>query len=93
MSQESSIVVEQQRRLASLCPKGSIPQHNLEAKSEELSQQRLHLETQKRAIEASTPKEVNFNHVASMLPEAASRLRQRVLEASEDDMELILTTL
>jgi len=93
INQELSVVEEQQRRLANLYVKGSMPQHILEAKSEELSQQRLHLETQKRAIEASTPKEVDFNHLASVLPEAASRLRQWILEALQDDMELILRAL
>ena len=58
--------------------------------NEELSQHRFHIEVHKRAIEASRPKEVNYIHLASILPEAAFRLKQWISEASEEDRELIL---
>jgi len=93
IDQEVSKVEEQQRRLTDLYVSGSMPQNILESKSAELSQQRFHLEAEQRAIGISTPKPVDLDQLSSTLPEAAARIRKWVLEASGDDMDLILNAL
>jgi len=93
IDQELVKVEEQQRRLANLYVNGSLPQDILETKSNELSQKRLGLESRKRSIEVSTPNPVDLDHLTSILPEAVSRLRQWIKDASKDDMELILRAL
>ena len=59
----------------------------------ELNQQRTHLEAERRGIGLSQPKALDLDQLATTLPEAAARLRRWVLDASEDDMELILRAL
>lgn len=81
---------EQQRRLTDSYVKGSMPENILEAKNEELKRQRMHFEAERRAIVVSRPKPFDIDQLAASLPEAASRLREWVETASEDDMELIL---
>ena len=93
VSRELRQIGEQQRRLADLYVKGSIPETILGAKSEELNQQRNRFEAERRAIGASRTPEINLEHLAATLPEATDRLRQWVLDASEDDMDLILRAL
>ena len=79
--------------LADLYINGSLPQNILESKSEELNQHRLRLEEANRELSAPRPKGLDLDRLASTLPDAAARIRQWVLEASEDDMELILEAL
>ena len=86
-------VEEQQGRLADLYVKGFMLENILSAKNEELNRQRTHLEAERRAIGESRPKAFDIDRLAVSLPEPAARLRQWVLEASEDNMELILRAL
>ena len=59
----------------------------------ELYQNRLRLEEANKALSAPRPKGLDLDLLASTLPDAAARIREWVLEASEDDMELILEAL
>ncbi len=93
VGKELEKIEEQQRRLADLYINGVLPQNILESKSAELSRHRLRLEAENRALSAPRPKGLDMNLLAATLPDAAARIRQWVLEASEDDMELILGAL
>ena len=46
-----------------------------------------------KALSAPRPKGLDLDLLASTLPDAAARIKEWVLEASEDDMELILEAL
>ena len=93
MDEELEKIEERQDRLADLYVKGSLPQNILEAKSEELSRQRQRLEAEHQILVGSLPKGLDLDRLAARLLKPAIRLRQWVLEASEDDMELILRAL
>ena len=93
VEKELEKVEDQQRRLADLYINGSLPQSILESKSEELSQHRLRLEAENRALLAPQPLGLDFDLLARTLPDAAARIKQWVLQASEEDTELILQAL
>ena len=93
VEKELEKIKAQQRRLADLYINGALPQNILEAKSEELNQNRLRLEEANKALSAPRPKGLDLDFLASTLPDAAARIKEWVLEASEDDMELILEAL
>jgi len=93
VEKELEKIEDQQRRLADLYINGSLPQNILESKNEELNQHRLRLEEANRELSAPRPKGLDLDRLASTLPDAAARIRQWVLEASEDAMELILEAL
>ena len=86
-------IEDQQGKLAEPYVKGSLPQNILETKSEELSQQRRRLEAENRILDAERPKGLDLDWLAANLPDAATRVKRWVEEASEDDMELILRAL
>ena len=93
VEKELEKIKAQQRRLADLYINGALPQNILEAKSEELNQHRLRFEEANKALSAPRPKGLDLDLLASTLPDAAARIKEWVLEASEDDMELILEAL
>jgi len=93
VEKELEKIKAQQLRLADLYINGALPQNILEAKSEELNQHRLRLEEANKALSAPRPKGLDLDLLASTLPDAAARIKEWVLEASEDDMELILEAL
>ena len=82
-----------QRRLADLYIKGTLPQNILESKSGELSQHRLRLESENRVLVAARPQGLDLDLLAKTLPDAAARIKEWVLQASEEDMDLILRAL
>ena len=90
VEKEFERIEEQQRRLAELYVNGSLPQNILESKSEELSKHRLRLEAENRELFAPRPMGLDLDLLARTLPHAAARIKQWVLEASEDDLGLIL---
>jgi len=90
---ELQTIEEQQRKLADLYVAGSLPQDILDAKSEELNQRRLRFEAESKALLALHPRRVDLDRLSTTLPAAATRIKQWVLGASEDDMESILGAL
>ena len=86
-------VEDQQRRMARLYVTGYIPEKLLESQREQLKQQRIRLESERRALKASAPKGMDLGHLEEKLPEACARLKQWVLGASDQDTELILLAL
>ena len=93
IGKEIEKIEEQQRRLADLYINGSLPQNILESKSEELSQHRLRLESENRVLDAPRPQGLDLDLLAETLADAAARIKGWVLQASEEDMELILRAL
>ena len=94
IGKELEKIEEQQRRLADLYINGSLPQNILDSKSEELSQHRLRLEAESRALFfAPRPMGLDLDLLAATLPAAAARIKKWVLQASEEDMDLILQAL
>ena len=93
VSRDLEKIEEQQVRLADLYIKGSLPQNILESKSEDLRQHRQRLEAENRELLMSRPKGVDIDGLAATLPDAVAKIRQWVVEAAEDDMELILRAL
>lgn len=93
IGKELEEIEEQQRRLADLYVNGSLPQNILESKGEELSQRRLHLESENRVLDAPRPRDLDIDLLAETLPDAAARIMEWVLEASMEDMDLILRAL
>ena len=93
LDNELNGVEEQQRRLAKLYVSGSIPEGVLAAEGEQLSRRRGVLESQKRSLEAEPRSSIDLDHLARNLPQAAARLRKWVLNANDEDMELILRAL
>ena len=95
MNHEIHLVEEQQRRLAQLYVAGSIPADVLDSESERLNHQRMRLESERQELESQEQSVINLDldHLAAMLPEATTRLRQWVLETRDHDLELILDAL
>jgi hypothetical protein len=93
IGKEIEKIEEQQRRLADLYINGSLPQNILESKSEELSRHRLRLESENRVLDVPRPQGLDLDLLAETLPEAATRIREWVVQASEEDMALILRAL
>ncbi len=90
MDREISQIEVQQRRLARLYIEGSIPEPILSSKGEGLNNRRIALESNKRSLLDSAPQVINIQQLKEMLPEAAARLRDWVLECSDAEMDLIL---
>jgi len=90
VDQEIRQVEVRQRRLAQLYIEGSIPEAILSSQSEGLNNRRMALESSRRSLLESAPQAIDIKRLKEMLPEAAARLRQWVLESSDADMELIL---
>ena len=90
VDQEIIRVKVRQRRLARLYIEGSMPEAILSSQSEELNSRRMALESSRRSLLESAPQAIDIKHLKEMLPEAAARLRQWVLESSDADKELIL---
>ena len=84
---------EQQRRVARLYVTGSILEDILQLQSKALKLQRMRLESERTTLEASAQKGIDLAQLAESLQEASARLRQWVLDASDQDMELILRAL
>ena len=93
VNEELKTIEKQQRKLADLYVAGSLPQNILDAKSEELNQRRLRFEAESKSLLALQPGIVDFELLSTTLPATATRIKQWVLEASEDDMESILGAL
>ena len=93
IGKELEKIEEQQHRLADLYINGSLPQNILESKSEVLNQHRLRLEEENKANCTSQPMSLDLDLLAKTLPDAAARIMQWVLQASEEDTELILRAL
>ena len=93
VNRELEQVEERQRRLAKLYVEGSIPEEILSVESEQLNRRRSILETERRGLVPSTPQAINLDQLNQILPEVTARLRTWVLEASEEDMGLILRAL
>ena len=93
VGKELAKIEEQQVKLADLYVNGMLPHDVLETKSNELGQSRQRLEAENRKLLTSRPQVLDIDQMATTLPGAANKIRQWVLEASEDDMELILRAL
>ena len=90
IAEEVGKVEEKQRRLADLYIGGSIPQDILDIKSQKLSQDRLRLRAESRLLVDLQPSGINLDLLEKTLPDAAARIKEWVLQASDEDMELIL---
>ena len=86
-------VEESQRRLARLYLSGSLPEEVLNSESDRLSRERSRLESEARAIEAEASRSIDLEGLASRLPEVAARLHRWVVEATDEDVELIAAAL
>ena len=95
VNRELQQVEERQRRLAKLYVEGSIPEEILSAESEQSSsnRRRTSLESERRALVPSTPRVMDLGQLNQMLPKVTARLRSWVMEASKENMELILRAL
>ena len=90
IAEEVGKVEEKQRRLPDLYIGGSIPQDILDIKSQKLSQDRLRLRAESRLLVDLQPSGINLDLLEKTLPDAAARIKEWVLQASDEDMELIL---
>ena len=68
--------------------KGTLPEDILSTQSEELNGSCLQLESERRGLKSSAPYTINVDDLQKSLPEAANRLRQWVLAASEHELAL-----
>jgi len=83
-------IEEQQRRLADLYVNGSLPPDILDSKSQVLSKERLRLEAESRGVNIPKSDGLDVDQIAKTLPSAAAKIKEWVLQASDEDMELIL---
>ena len=90
IAEEVGKVEKEQRRLADLYIGGSIPQDIFDIKSQKLSQDRLRLRAESRLLVDLQPSGINLDLLEKTLPDAAARIKEWVLQASDEDMELIL---
>jgi site-specific DNA recombinase len=90
IANEIAKIEDQQRRLADLYINGSMPQDILDSKSQILSRDRLRLEAEGRALAIPQSNGLDLEMLEKTLPDAAARIKKWVLQASDDDMELIL---
>jgi site-specific DNA recombinase len=90
ISNEIAKIEDQQRRLADLYINGSLPQDILDSKSQILSRDRLRLEAESRALATPQSNGLDLNLIEKTLPDAAARIKEWVIQASDEDMELIL---
>ena len=72
---------------------GSIPDSVLKGKGQELDQLWVRLEKELQGIRRPRPHEIDLSSLTSDLHGAAAKLRRWVMEASGDDMALILQAL
>ena len=86
-------VEEQQRRLTRLYVSGAMPEDVLPEESVQLSRRRGDLEAKWMSLEAKTASTVDLDRLVEKLPEVATRLRQWVLDADDEDVDLILNAL
>ena len=93
IGKEVEQIEEKQRRLADLYINGSLPQDILESKSLELSQHRVRLESENRVLDEPRPQGLDLGLLAATIPDAAATIKSWVLQASEDEMDLILRAL
>jgi len=90
ITSELKRIEEQQRRLADLYINGSLPPDILDSKSQVLSKERLRLEAESRVVNIPKSDGLDVDQIAKTLPSAAAKIREWVLQASDEDMELIL---
>ncbi len=90
IAKEIDKVEEQQRRLADLYINGSLPQDILESKSQMLSHLRILLETENRKLNIPRSDGLDLDLVSKYFPSVAARIKEWVLQASDEDMELLL---
>ena len=90
IAEEIGKVEDQQRRLADLYINGSLPQDILKSKSQMLSHLRILLETENRKLNIPRSDGLDLDLVSKYLQSAAARIKKWVLQASDEDMELIL---
>ena len=93
IGQELKQVEERQRRLARLYLAGAVPESILNPESKELSLHRARLESERRALQPADRNAIDLEQLAATLPDAAARIRELILAASGEDMELILRAL
>ena len=91
--EELSAIEAQQRRLARLYTSGTLPDNILAEESTRLSSQREILERERRDLEASRAPGINIDELMQALPEVLARLHTLVLNATEEDMTLLLRAL
>ena len=80
----------QQARLADLYINGSLPQDILESKSQKLSHDRIILEAEQRKLNITRTNGLDLDLVSKNLPGIAARIKEWVLQVSDEDIELIL---
>jgi len=90
IAEEIGKVEDQQRRLADLYINGSLPQDILESKSQMLSHSRILLEAENRKINIRRSDGLDLDLVSKYLPSVAARIKDWVLHASDENIELIL---
>ncbi len=86
-------VEEEQRRLADLYVKGSLPQDILDTKSKDLREKRQCLEAEVQELNESRPVGLDINKLSLSIPVVTEKIKKWVLEASKDEMDLILRAL
>jgi len=82
-----------QRRLAKLYLEGSIPEDILSFESRPLAQRRERLESELKDLLQSPKRGLNPGDLEENLPVVAARLRKWVLDATDEDLDLILKAL
>ena len=93
VTQELKLIEVKQRRLTKLYVDGSIPDHILSLESRPLNQKREWLEAELRGLQETNKEEIDLSHLQGDLSKVAAKLREWVLNASDEDLELILKAL
>jgi hypothetical protein len=90
IADELAKVEAQQARLARAYTSGVLPEDVLAAEGSRLKEQRQRLERERRALEASRVPAIDLDALERGLPATAARLREWVLTAPDEDLELML---
>lgn len=87
------MIKEPQTNFADLYVNESPPRNMPDTKSQELSKNRRRLKAENRVLIASRSKALDLDRLAATFPETVTKIKRWFLEASEDDMGLILRAL
>lgn len=90
---ELNAVEAQQCRLARLYISGVIPEDVVKSQGEKLNIQRMRLEHEREALEARAIPAIDLDQLRRALPKVLAQLRKWVLNASNENMSLLLKAL
>jgi site-specific DNA recombinase len=83
----------QQRRLARLYTEGKLPEHILSDESSRLTAERNRLERERAELALTVRPLVDANRIRAALPQVLALVRRYVVEAQDDELNLLLRAL